>query len=408
MKKQLLIAFFVLLFLGLATAGVILYGKGYQYEPTKGLVGTGILAASSNPEGAGVLINGRLSTATNNTLNLVPGDYDVQIKQDGYFPWEKKITVRKGVVARADARLFPNHPNLESITSTGIGNPVMDPTFSKIAYVASPSSGVIVDRNKNGIFVLDMRNRQLIPLQSASTQVANDTTDQFSSADLSWSPDGKNIIATISANRTTPTTYLLDATTLNQTPQDVTETLPTLEATWDKEKIENQTSQLNSLTPTLRKIVNADFNIIGWSPEPDGTKILYQASQSATIPQIISPAHIWTNTTPQERTIEKGSVYVYDSKEDQNFKILDAETAQHELENGMIPIQWLPDDNHLIYTHDKKIDVMDYDGQNRLTIWAGPFQDHYVFPWPDGNKIVIVTNFNNDQVLPNMYTIGLK
>ncbi|HSW87748.1 MAG TPA: PEGA domain-containing protein [Candidatus Saccharimonadales bacterium] len=408
MKKQIFIPILIIIFLGLATTGVVLYGKGYQYDPTQGLIGTGILAASSNPEGAGVYINNHLQTATNNTVNLKPGSYDVMIKQDGYFPWEKTIAIQKGVVTKADARLFPTAPKLESITSTGIANPVIDPTFTKIAFVASPSGGVNKDVKKNGIFVLDMSNHQLLPLQSSSTQIADDTTDLFSTAALSWSPDGKQIVASISANRKIPTTYLLDATTLNQTPQDVTETMATVNSAWDKERLEKQTAQMNSLKPALRKIVNDNFTIIEWSPQPDETKILYQASASATIPQMITPAHIGRDTIPEERIIEKGNVYVYDIKEDQNFKILDAQTAEQELENGQVPIQWLPDGTHLLYTHDRKIDAMDYDGQNTITLWAGPFVDHFVFPWPDGNKIVILTNFNNDQILPNMYTIGLK
>lgn len=408
MKKQVIIPFLIVFFLALATTGVILYGKGYQYDPARGLVGTGILAASSNPEGAGVYINDHLETATNNTINLRPGTYDVKIRQDGYFQWEKTITIQKGVVTKADARLFPTAPKLESITSTGIANPVIDPTFTKIAFVASPSSGINKDVKKNGIFVLDMSNHQLLPLQSSSTQIADDTTDLFSTATLSWSPDGKQLLASISSNRQVPTTYLLDATSLNQNPQDVTETMSTVNTTFDKEKTEKQTAQMNSLKSDLRKIVADNFAIIGWSPEPDATKILYQASASATIPQMITPAHIGRDTTQETRTIEKGSVYVYDVKEDQNFKILDTQTAQQELENGQIPIQWLPDGTHLIYTHNKKIDAMDYDGQNVITLWAGPFVDHYVFPWPDSNKLVILTNFNNDQILPNMYTIGLK
>jgi len=43
-----------------------------------------------------------------------------------------------------------------------------------------------------------------------------------------------------------------------------------------------------------------------------------------------------------------------------------------------------------------------------MTLYAGPFIDHYVFPWPDGSKIVILTNLSNPSVAPTLYTIGLK
>jgi dipeptidyl aminopeptidase/acylaminoacyl peptidase len=389
---------------------VILYGKGYRFgfNGKPSFFGTGILELSSSPEGAAVSIDGELTTATNNSINLEPGTYDVRIFQDGYMPWEKKITIKKEVVAKADVRLFPKAPTAESITNTGLTNPVIDPSLTKIAFVASPAA--TTDSKKNGVFILDMTSHPLLTLQSNLTQIADDTTDAFSTSLLSWSPDGKTLLATISAatNRTSPSTYSLDATSFNQTPQNVTETLTAVMDTWSKEKSEKQTAQLNTLAPLLRNFVADNFSIIAWSPTPNETKILYQASTSATLPAIIIPPHIGTDNTPEQRTLQKGAIYVYDTKDDQNFQILDAQTTQHELENGQTPIQWLPDSAHLIYTHDKKIDLMDYDGLNATTIWAGPFVDHFVFPWPDGSKLVILTNFNNNQILPNLYTISLK
>jgi len=405
MKKQLILSFSIILFLLLATTGVILYAKGYQYNIKQGLIGTGLLEVTSSPEGAAVYINGNLTTATNNTINLIPGTYKVAISQDGYFSWEKDITLQKEIVSKANARLFPKYPNLESITDMGISNPVLDPTLTKIAFVASPAAEMYP--KKNGIFILDMSNHQFFPIQNATTQIADDASgDTFSKAQISWSPDGKNLLATISADRQIPTTYLLDSTTLNTSPQDVTETLNEVNNTWEKEKTEKETKQLNTLPDKLRRIATDNFSILAWSL--DETKILYQASTSATIPPVIIPPLKGTNTIREDRSLEQGNIYVYDQKDDKNFKILDKQTATHELDNGQIPLQWLPDSTHLIYTHDKKIEVMDFDGQNRITLYASPFVDHYVFPWPDGNKIVILTNFNNDQIQPNLYTISLK
>ena len=69
---------------------------------------------------------------------------------------------------------------------------------------------------------------------------------------------------------------------------------------------------------------------------------------------------------------------------------------------------WLSDSKHIIYVEKGKINIMDYDGINMTTVYAGPFIDHYVFPWPDGSKIVILTNLGNANTSPNLYTIGLK
>lgn len=407
MKKQIFLSLFIILFVGLATTIIILYAKGYRLNPKKHILsGTGLLAVNSTPQGAAVFIGKNLTTATNNTVNLAPGEYDITISQDGYLPWEKKIMIKQEVVSRIDARLFPKAPTLQSITDSGVANPVIDPTFTKIAFVATPAASTF--QKKNGIFIIDMSNRQLLPLQSSLTQIVDDASgDIFSTAHLAWSPDGKKILATTSANQQLSTTYLLDATNFNQNPQDVTETPTIVTTLWQKEKSEIHTAQMNSLKPvTLKQFVTNTFSIIGWSL--DETKILYQASTSATMPLFINPPRIGSDTTLQERILQKDAVYVYDTKDDQNFKILDADTMMHEMVNGQPPIQWLPDNMHLIHTHDKRIDIMDYDGINKTTVYAGPFIGNYVFPWSDSSKIVILTNLNNDQILPNLYTISLK
>ena len=75
-KKQIFVSLSVLLLIIAVTILVIMYGKGYRIfvqngQPT--LSNTGILNLSSDPTAAQVFINGHLTTATNNSLNLTPG-----------------------------------------------------------------------------------------------------------------------------------------------------------------------------------------------------------------------------------------------------------------------------------------------------------------------------------------------
>jgi len=381
----------------IATIAVVLYGKGYSFdlgEGKIGVLGTGLLAATSQPDGAGIYINDHLTSATNNTISLPPGEYKVKIVKSGYFPWQKQIKIEKEVVASAYALLFPNAPKLENITDAGISNPVIDPSRTKIAYTASSFE----DIRKNGIYILDMTLRPILTLQSSSTQIADNTIDNFSAASLSWSPDAKEIIATISAEPNISTTYLLK-TSFNENPQDVTATLANVYAQWIKQKENQDKSQLFGLKSQLVKLIKEDFKILSWSE--DETKILYTATESANLPTIINPPLIGTNPTPEERNIKEDAVYVYDIKEDKNFKILDSMPDP-------LPLTWFSDSKHLIYVKDKKISIMDYDGQNRTTVYAGPFIDSYVFAWPDGSKILILTDLGNPTISPNLYTIGLK
>lgn len=394
MKKQLIISFSILVFLIISTTLVVLYSRGYRFWFEKGkpdISGTGLLVTTSKPDGAQVFINDHLTTATDSTINLTPGEYDVKIFKDGYFPWTKQVTVQKEVVIKVDATLFPNAPKLESITTTGVQNPVIDPSLTKIAYTIASSTA-----RKNGVYVLDISSRSFLTLQSNATQIADDTSDVFSKSSLSWSPDGKQLLASISAELQNPTWYALDATTINDAPKDVTNTIESIISQWQSEKEEKEIARVEGLKKDLQTVVKNYFSKIQWSP--DETKILYTASESASIPTIIKPPLIGTNQTKQDREIKKDAIYVYDIKEDKNYKISDSLSSMH----------WYFDSKHLIVVKNGKIDIVDYDGQNNTTVYAGPFINGYVFPFPNDAKIVMLTNLGNPDITPNLYTLELK
>lgn len=424
MKKQTLFPLLILLFLALGTTVVIFFGRGYRFDflsGKPGISGTGLLVATSNPNGASVFVDNHLTTATDNTINLPAGEYTIRITKEGYFPWEKRLKVQNEVVSKADALLIPIAPKLESITARGVTNPKIDPSLTKIAYTVASDSA-----RKNGIYILDMSSRPLLTLQSSSFQITDDTVDLFSQAIVSWSPDGQELLATISASPTVSSTYLLKANEFNASPQDVTATLASVGSTWEKEKIEKRRAQLENLKPALKEVITNSFDIIAWSP--DDTKILYTATNSATFPLIINPRLIGANSTEEERSVKTGAIYIYDIKEDKNFKIVDSIIQKHPVIQKPLglatdlltpqtevpqkqfepPLTWFPDSKHLLYVHDNRIEIVEYDGLNATTIYAGPFVDNYVYTWPNGSKIVILTNLNNFQISPNLYTISLK
>ncbi len=404
MKRQFLLYLFIILFLSITTTAVILYGKGYRLVPYQGKIGvleTGLLVATSRPNGAGVFINGHLTSATDSTINLSPGEYNVKIVKEGYFSWEKKIKIQKEVVSKAEALLFTTAPKLESITDSGVANPVLDPSGTQIAFTVASQSA-----RKNGLYILDMSSKPILTLQSALTQIADDTIDTFSQSELSWSPDGKELLASVSGRLNTKTTYLLKKD-FNQNPPDVTTTLGEVDALWKKQKEDKEQSRIAGLAPQLQNIILENFTLLSWSL--DEAKILYQASRSASLPTIIDPPLIGTNPTTEERILKKGHIYIYDIKEDKNFKILDSiPNLQLTSYNLELPLTWFPDSKHLIFVNNRKINIMDYDGTNKTVIYAGPFIEGFVAPWPDGSRLAILTNLGNENITPNLYTIGLK
>ena len=395
MKKQLLIPLLILLFLIAGTALAVSYARGYRLSFSSGdkfVAGTGLLVVTSNPNGAQVFIDDKLITATDNTINLTPGSYKVRIEKQGYLPWSKTIKVKEEVVSNANALLFPTAPRLDSITDNGVDKATIDPSGSRIAYVEASGSA-----QQKGIYVLSMNSVPIIG--GSSKQIVDDSLDQFSKASLSWSPDGTSILATVSANLGIKTTYLLDSSSFNQNPQDVSETLEAVKNDWSLQQNKKDKALFSGLKTLLTQTINTNFSLLKWSP--DETKIAYIASQSATLPIIIKPRLTGVDLVPEERNIQKGQAYIYDMKEDKNYKLNIAPQL-------FSSARWLADSTHLIYVIDSQIHAVEMDGGNDTIIYAGPFIDSYVFPWTDTSKIVIVTNLNNPQIAPNFYTIGLK
>lgn len=395
MNKQLIISIIIFASLIIATVLVVLYGKGYRFGLEPGKIefnGTGLLVTKSIPDGAQVFVNGKLKTATDNTINLAPGDYSVKISKEGYFPWEKQIKIHAEVVSRAEALLIPSAPKLESITDVGASQPIIDPTLTKIAFVVASQSS-----KRNGIYVFDMKSTPLLTLQSSSTQIIDDSFDLFSQSQITWSPDGKDLIATVSANNIS-NTYLLDTDQPNTPPNNVTATLPSVDASWTRLKKAKDKAVLDSLPAKVRKMVTTDFKVLAYSP--DQNKILYSASRSANLPVVIKPRLIGVNSANEQRDIKTGGIYVYDVKEDRNY--------QMDSNNFQGAYSWFTDSKHLIFVRSKELHMIEFDSLNDTTVYAGPFIDNYVFPWPDATRIVVLTNLGNKNIIPNLYTISLK
>ena len=407
-KKQMLLSAIVLVILLLCTTLALLYGRGYRLWFQKGepqVTKTGIFSIKSSPTGAQIYINNHLTAATDNSINLTPGKYNIRVSKDGYVDWQKDIEIKKEVVSSVNIQLFPQAPTLQSISTFGVESLIPDPSGTKLAFkIASQSA------KKNGIYVFDMTSRSFPVLagQSNSTQLVDDTQDTFSQAHISWSPDGKQLLASISGTTANPTYYLLKTDNINNTPQDITATLPSILDTWQIQRKDKETALFKSLKPAVQKFAKTNFRIISWSP--DENEILYQASESGQMPIFIQPRRIGNNLLYERRDLEKDSIYVYNTIEDVNTRLvanvatvcLTPETDCHN------PFSWLPDSYHLLYVHDKKISIVEDDGANMTTIYAGPFVDHFVYPWPDGSKLVILTNLNNQTVIPTLYTVGLK
>lgn len=390
MDKRAIATFLIFITLLLTSVAAIAYNKGYRPSFTKKgpvVEATGLLVATSEPDGAQVFLNNQLKTATNDTLNLPEDDYQIKIAKDGYITWEKRLKIKNGVVTETQARLFPTAPDLRAITSTGALSPTLSPDGIKLVYgIASGSA------EKQGVWVADLTDRPLFT-QNQSLQIAK----TFSQATFTWSPDSKQIIAQVGG-----VSFLLDADRPNPEPQNITVTLEVILDSWDKEVKTRESQRISNLKPALIKELEK-MKILAFSP--DETKILYSASVSAILPPILEKPLTGASTQPEQREINKGSIYVYDIKEDKNFLITEKPLTSPSTQS----LSWLSSSRHLVWVEEGSISILEYDGTNKATIYSGPFENSFVYPWPNGSKLIILTAYNRPAgVSSNLYTISLK
>lgn len=406
MVKKILYSAIIIISIITLTTVIIAYGRGYRINPwEKSLDATGILSATSSPDGASVWINDKLTSATNGSISLAPAWYNLRIGKVGYQSWEKRIRVQGEVVIRVDALLIPNNPSLRALTVSGIIHPTLSPSGTRVAYIvpseeATPSVSI---KPRSGIWVFDLRNGPLGGIADPKQVYKPGQNWNPQNSRILWSPDEKNLILTTKSkvgNKEVVESalqILLDNPDIFPLP--VTSTVESIFSDWEELKAEKFDQSISVLSASVSGFLKKSTSNIEFSP--DSGKILYLATGSATLPAIVTPPLIGTNPTEEERTTKPGKYYVYDIKEDKNFAIFDEKTTP------TIPI-WYTDSKRIVMIENDTIAIIDYDGTNKRAVYSGPFEENLVFPWTSAGKLVILTNLNKPQALPNLYEVDIR
>ncbi|MEK7495508.1 MAG: PEGA domain-containing protein [Patescibacteria group bacterium] len=384
MKTVFRLLFF--LFFVVVLASVIAYARGYRFDIEKRLVkSTGIISATSNPKAAKIFINGELKGVTDTNLTLPPENYLVEIKKEGYTSWSKKINLKGELVVNVDPVLFPVNPSLSPLTNLGIIKAVASDDGDKIVLIAS-GSAYLFDAGKKTLPFFPPLNK-IVDLSLLPNII------DYKNIKVSFSPDQKQVIFA-SPDVKSEQSYLLSLDENNLNPLEVTLSKEALIQAWQNEKNKNNAKILETFPKDFDKIASASFEVVSFSPNE--TKVLYKAKESVELPLMIKPSLISTNQTPEERSVIKEKVYVYDRKEDKNFQLLSPN------------LKWYFDSRHFVVEEEKKISIVDYDNTNKQTIYSGPFESFFFNATNDG-KIVVLINLNSQiNELPDLYLVGIR
>lgn len=393
-KFRVLFFLSTIIIVGIVGIFVSYYARGYRLNlKTFKFQPNGILVIKSDPDGASVIINNELKTATNANISLPPGTYDVKVAKDGFFTWSKRLAIEKEVVTQATASLFKNVPSLSPITFSGAVNPVISNDGTRIAFIVLP--GKDVSEDKVGMFTVDTYT---LPL-GFSTNPKRITDGDLTNAVYSFSPDGRQIMLTLSSNATTSNSiFLIDAGSFTSQSQRINIALKkeaTLEG-WVKEKLAKNMGLTKNLPESLTDILTRKTS--GYQFSPDENMVLYTASASATLGSNLIPQLPGASTQKQERSLIKDHTYIYDIKEDRNFLVSDKGET----------LRWMPDSRHLLLPIDGQVIVMDYDGTNRQVVYSGSYITPFAFPFTNATKILVLTNLGAATTSANLYTLTVK
>lgn len=155
---------------------VVLYTAGYRYNFSKNKVEkTGILMLASEPKDAQVFINGKnVEDKTPARIkNMMPGDYAIKMEKDGYYPWEKVLTIKSKLTTFAEnVALFKKTLPMQiingDIKSFSISN-----DGDKIAFY-----------EKGAVKIFDITSKSIKELYKNSSEVTN----------ISWSENDEKIL----------------------------------------------------------------------------------------------------------------------------------------------------------------------------------------------------------------------
>lgn len=435
---------FSAVFIIMGTLISIQYAKGNIRLTNKGVIqNTGLLAANSFPTGAQVFVDGELATATDDTLYLEPGTYDIEIKKDGFSPWRKRLQLQKELVTQTNAQLFPVATSLIPLTFTGSSNMSPSPDGEKIIFHSASASSDM----KNGLYVLEF-NDNVLSFSKQARQILTDKSKifNFSNSQFIWSPDStqimilnplKDVIAEVDKK--------VDVTTLPNIGKQKEQIL----SQWQEEMYLRERQFLGKFPEEIIKIATSSAKNIYISP--DKKRLLYTATAKVDIPENLVPPIPSTNTQEEMRQLIPENIYVYDREEDKNFLVgkeresnnkltkinlaidlfnkqaqtleaspsaftslqgkTDEETADNfsKYHTSLYThgLQWFTDSKHLTNVNDNKVYIKEYDNSNETVIYSGPLEDNFVYPWPNGSKLIISTSFSSDTA-PNLYAIELK
>lgn len=170
--------FFFLIFIVFCPI-IVLYALGYLFKPghEQGIVKTGLIYAATVPAGAQVRLDGKLleKPTPNLMLDLMPGDYQLDLRLDGYRPWSQKLPVEAGKATVVDKILLVPETYLAEVIAQG--------AFRELTAFHKGSHLLLTGSNRlSEVTVVELKSGSILPLIPASNPLSEKRYSRFFSS----------------------------------------------------------------------------------------------------------------------------------------------------------------------------------------------------------------------------------
>jgi hypothetical protein len=172
----------------ITTIVLVAYGQGYSYNfRTRSFNLNGLLVLESSPQGADIAINGRdIHRKTPYRATMEAGEYDIEVKRAGYRPWHKKVRIKASEVTAVPAIVFvPDNLKTEVLTSEDtVTNFVASKDHRNFAYITAGAN--------HGVWLMSPDRKQgtkiYTPRPAAGDVAAEVVTN------VTWSDDASHLL----------------------------------------------------------------------------------------------------------------------------------------------------------------------------------------------------------------------
>jgi len=143
--RRIIMFSFILAFFVIAPI-LIFYASGYRYDIKRGkILKTGtMMVEAKDIKNAELFINDKKQAEPfiekKFIYNLLPGEYNIRLQKEGYFPWQKKINIASGLTTFATNVILFKSDLPEQIIEGEIVDFAMAPDYNKLVYIKKTDS----------------------------------------------------------------------------------------------------------------------------------------------------------------------------------------------------------------------------------------------------------------------------